>query len=216
METVLNKLLIHLKNIIFFKFIVFLFATLGLLLFISNISIELKRTEKHQKKVIFALKEVEEKLDLIQNFDRDIYKVTDGYNNLILQSKNQECESKKRVLKYISSLHYKYKLYQPINIKISHSYNYSYDASYSTNLLVEYHVLNLFFQVFDRMQLLAITEDLYNHLPQGSIIIKQEVNIIDTITPEVASQLEKNKIIPLINVNMKIMLRNVKYKSKAL
>ncbi|HJK87098.1 MAG TPA: hypothetical protein QKA08_04970 [Candidatus Megaira endosymbiont of Nemacystus decipiens] len=214
MENALNKLLIHLKNIIFFKFIVFLFATLGLLLFISNTNIELKRTEKHQKKVIFALKEVEEKLDLIQNFDRDIYNVTDEYNNLILQSKNQECESKKRVLKYISSLYYKYKLYQPINTKISHSYNYSYDASYSTNLLVEYHVLNLFFQVFDKMQLLAITEDLYNHLPQGSIIIKQEVNIIDAITPEVASQLEKNKIIPLINVNMKIMLRNVKYKSK--
>ena len=212
MKDKLSKLLIHLKNIIFFKFVMCLFAVIGVIVLIGSFSHELTKEQEQKNKAAALLANIEAKLKTVKKTENTLHQIKDRYDEIKQQKTEKKCQLGQGFLEYISSLHSKYKLSKPISYKVSRGYSYAHpEYKHNHSFDIEYSIVELSFRLFDLKQLVMITEDIHHSLPKGAIILKQEVKKLNTITPELSQQLEKNKPFPMINVIIKIMLRDVTY-----
>ncbi|MGC0372195.1 MAG: hypothetical protein DGJ47_000902 [Rickettsiaceae bacterium] len=207
----LNKLLVHLKNVLFFKVVVYLLVFIGLILLIPIFENDLKNAQTSQDKSKIFLQTIANKLDSIDDFKSEIISINNRYNELVNMMDDPYCEERLMLMSYIASLGKKYKLQKPINQTISRSYQYEDSVTTNHSLAIEYHIIDLYFSVKDVRQLLIISQDLYSSLPKGSVVLEQSINKIEEITPKIAASLTPGVRPSLISVKIKIMLRHVIY-----
>jgi hypothetical protein len=210
-EIMLDKFIVHLKNIIFFKVVVYILITaiLGMLIPIFQENLN-KLVIKKQKAVTFV-KEAALKLESIEGFEDRISAINDRYNSLVNASYDCGCIERTKFIHQINLLNEKYDLFTPIKVKIFS--DFEGDTSITSNgyLKINYNVVFIQFRVPDISQLLLLSADLYQLIPYGSVVLSQNIKSIDVLTPDIIENLNTNKTPDAIEVKIRILLRNIIY-----
>lgn len=207
----LNRLVIHLKNIIFFKAVVYTLCLiiLGLLFPIFQADLE-KLTHRKQKAINF-LKDATYKLESIPNLEKKIIDINARYNFLVNHSRRMACRDRTQFINKVKTLGNKYNSFEPIETRLSHSIEYDENITGSNDAKIDYYILELKFNTIDVNQLLSIYKDLCNELPLGAVIVSTSIKFIDVLTPSMIAELTPRKFPNNLEIKMQIMLRSVVY-----
>lgn len=207
----LNNLVIHLKNIIFFKLVIYALLVLGLLLLAPVFKENLAKSVAQKEKAIAILDNVKHKLTLITKSSNQVEETITQYDLLITDKIDLGCKKTTQFIKQLMNLNTQYKLLAPITYSLSNNYDYK-ESITSHNITIECNIIDIDFTVSNQNQFILVQKNIYDILPAGSVILEEHIETLDTITPSMIEQLERNYSPNLLRIKIKLMLRNAKYK----
>lgn len=207
----LKQLVIHLKNIIFFKLIIYTLLTLGLLLLVPIFKNNLDKTIEQKQRAIVIVDNVKNKLDLIQTFGKEIEETMTQYDQLIINKIDLGCQKTKQFITDLMNLNTEFVLLTPITYTLSNNYDYK-DFTTTSDIAVECNIIDINFTANDQAQYQALLKDLYEIIPTGSVLLEEHIETLDVITPSMIDQLQHHYSPNLLKIKIKLMLRNAKYK----
>lgn len=207
----LDKLVIHLKNIIFFKAIIYIIIVIILFALIPVFSDDLEDSSYKNKKSYSLLQTAESKLQSIVNFENKILNTEQKYKDLISKAKNQGCLNRTALIEEINTLNTKYTLFEPIFIRISRLFDDEITQNSSSNIKITHYEVKIAFKAKDHSTMLMICNDLYNMLPYGSTVTSTDVQSVDALTPDTISKLNTKNSPGLLEIKMSIQLREITY-----
>ena len=207
----LDKLVIHLKNVIFFKAVVYMIALISLFLLIPVIQDDLTKSLKSNHKAHSYLQAADLKLNSIINFEGEIHKNRIKYDELIKQNDNLRCANRTKLMHNIKHLAIKYELFEPIRIDISRIFNNIQTPNSTGHIKLHNYELNIKFKPKDYKLLFIMTQEIYNLMPKGAVVVSININSIDALTPKIVNMLNKNIAPAPINAKIKIHLREIVY-----
>ncbi len=207
----LDKLIIHLKNIIFFKAVIYLIITIILFALIPIFSEDLEDSSIKNKKSYTLLQTSKSKLKSIVNFENKILNTKENYKALISKAKNQNCLDRTELINQITTLNTKYSLFEPIFIRISKKFNDEITQNYASHVKINHYEIKIAFKSKDHVTMLMICNELYKMLPYGSIVTNTSIATHGALTPDIISKLNTKNAPGLLEVNMKIQLREIVY-----
>lgn len=207
----LNNLVIHLKNIIFFKLVIYALLALGLLLLAPIFKENLAKSVAQKEKATAILDNVKHKLTLITEFSDQVEENITQYDLLITDKIDLGCKKTTQFIKQLMNLNTQYQLLAPITYSLSNNYDYKESVT-SQNITIECNILDIEFTASNQSQFTLVQRNIYDILPTGSVILEEHIETLDTITPSIIEQLERNYSPNLLRIKIKLMLRNAKYK----
>ena len=207
----LDKLVVHLKNIIFFKIIIYLLLIISLALLIPVFTNDLEKSSQRKQKANSFLREAALQIESIKDFEDKIVTINKDYNSLITSTEDLDCIRRTKFINTVESLATKYGLFEPISIKISKGFDGETSFANNENVKISYHTADIHFKTLDPYQLLNITHDLRGIIPQGSVVLSSNLRSIDALTPEIINELTPTKAPELLEVKIKILLRDIVY-----
>lgn len=207
----LDKLIIHLKNIIFFKAVIYLIITIILFALIPIFSKDLEDSSIKNKKSYTLLQTSKSKLKSIVNFENKILNTKENYKALISKANNQNCLDRTELINQITTLNTKYSLFEPIFIRISKKFNDEITQNYASHVKINHYEIKIAFKSKDHVTMLMICNELYKMLPYGSIVTNTSIATHGALTPDIISKLNTKNAPGLLEVNMKIQLREIVY-----
>jgi len=205
----LDKLVVHLKNIIFFKIIIYLLLIISLALLIPVFTNDLEKSSQRKQKANSFLREAALQIESIKDFEDKIVTINNDYNSLITSTEDLDCIRRTEFINTVESLATKYGLFEPISIKISKGFDGETSFANNENVKISYHTADIHFKTLDPYQLLNITHDLRGIIPQGSVVLSSNLRSIDALTPEIINELTPTKAPELLEVKIKILLRDI-------
>lgn len=208
----LDKLVVHLKNIIFFKAIVYILIMIILSILVPIVKDDLNISFQKKQKANVFLQDVALKLESITDFKGKIIDINKYFNQLVNENKDPGCALRIQFIENIKSLNKKYELLEHIKIKSTRDYNGDISLTSTNHLEISYFIVELHFKVYDYAQYLALTKDLYSFMPVGSVVMTNNVRIIEGLTPLTVENLNITKAPNNIEITITILLRNVVYK----
>ena len=209
----LNKLVTHLKNIIFFKLVVYTILIIALFTLVKIFQEDLaSSTGKHKRSYSF-LQNATIKLESIIDFDDKILETNKKYNQLVEDSTRLECVSHFNLINNIQSISSEYQLFEPIDITISKIFDNELLLNTNGHIKLNYYEMDIHFKATNNFELLDIAQQIYQRLPQGSVVMSTNIHTIDAITPQIIDQLNATNSPGFLDVRMKIHLREIAYEN---
>jgi hypothetical protein len=206
----LEKLLIHLKNIIFFKIIIYLLLFVGFSIIAPILQKELDHAQINKEKAYNALKDIKIKLQSINEFGSKLSSIEKKYNNL-LNGYESECKNIAEMTKNLEKISKDYKSSEEIEMIFSPAYDYDENITKAKNFKIIYYYLDLKFTALDIKEVVSLSEEIFRILPKTAIILQENIEFSENITPDNLNNLGHLNKPHLINSKIKVMLRNVKY-----
>ena len=150
----LDKLIIHLKNIIFFKAVIYIIMTIILFTLIPIFSEDLEDSSIKNKKSYALLQTSKSKLKSIVNFENTILNTKENYEALISKANNQGCLDRTKLTNEIATLNTKYSLFEPIFIRISRQFNNETAQNYASHVKINHYEIKIAFKSKDPVTML--------------------------------------------------------------
>ena len=207
----IDKLVVHLKNIIFFKIIIYLLFIITLALLIPIFITDLEKAAQRKQKANTFLRETTLQIESINDFQEKIIALNNDYKSLLIMTKDVSCSNRTRFIKAVESFTTKYQLFEPISIKISKGFEGENSLANYGNIKIDYHTADINFKTLDPYHLLIITQDLCGIMPPGSVVLSSNLRSINVLTPEIIDTLTTTKAPELLDVKVKILLRDIVY-----
>lgn len=207
----LNKLIIHLKNIIFFKAVIYIITIIIMVTLIPIVSKDLAKSSQKNKKSYNLLQSSKSKLNTIIDFENNMLYTKDNFNSLIKRAKHQGCIDRTNLINQISSLNAKYNLFEPIFIRISRLFDDEGIHNPTSNVKMNYYEAKIIFKSSHYYTTLMICSELYNMMPTGSIVTNTEFTSIDGLDLNTVSKLNTKTSPGTTEVKMYIQLREIIY-----
>lgn len=207
----LDKLVVHLKNIIFFKTIVYLLLITAIALLIPIFTRDLEKASQRKLRANSFLREASLQIESIKDFEDKIVALNNDYNSLIASTEDLACVKRTKFINMVKSFTTKYELFEPISIKMSKGFDQESSLANNEHVKIDYHTADIQFKTLDPYHLLTITQDLCSIMPQGSVVLSSNLRSIDALTPEIINELTTAKAPELLEVKVKILLRDIVY-----
>ena len=207
----IDKLVIHLKNIIFFKIIIYLLFVISLALLIPIFISDLEKAAQRKQKANTFLREATLQIESINDFEEKIITLNNDYNSLLTSTQDLSCSNRTRFINAVESFTTKYQLFDPISIKISKGFEGGNSLPSNGNIKIDYHTADINFKTLNPYHLLIITQDLCGIMPAGSVVLSSSLRSINVLTPEIIDTLTTAKAPELFDVKVKILLRDIVY-----
>lgn len=209
----LDKFTVHLKNIIFFKAVLYTTVIIGLFLLIPTLKEKLSHTTDKKYKAQAFLNAATVKLDSIIDFENKITKIKKDYTDLKNKANLSLRCKYKPLVDDIKKLSNKYNLFSDIDIKIAQTNNKTRVPNTNNHIKLKYYNMRIKFRIDNYSSLLMILEDISSLLPKGSIIEESYIKKIDVLTPDIINSLNSSQPPDLINVRLYIKLREIIYET---
>ncbi len=207
----LDKLVIHLKNIIFFKAVIYIIIAILLFTLIPISADELEDASFKHKKSYALLQTAKSRLKAIAKFENKIPQTKEKYQKLLSMAKNQNCLDRTALINQINTLNTKYMLFEPIFVRISRLFDDRITKISTSKVKINHYEIKIAFKTKDHITMLMLCNDLYNMLPHGSIVTNTNIKSIDALTPDVISKLNTTNTPGFLDVTMNIQLREIIY-----
>lgn len=207
----IDKLVVHLKNIIFFKIVVYTIIILILGVIIPMFITDLKKAYDRKQKALSFLRETTLKIESIHDFEEKIVVLNDDYNKLVGGIENLSCSMQTKFINFIEALAPKYQLFEPVIIKISKGYESDDSLINNGYVKMNYYTADIMFKAMDSLQLLTVANEIYNNMPYGAITLNTHIRSIDALTPDIIEALSVDKPPALLEVKIQILLRDIIY-----
>lgn len=208
MSNSLAQLIIHLKNIIFFKVTIYILIIAGLSSLLSYYTKELFIVKEHRNIAKNTLNDIENKLYGILSADDKIIQTYNNYKTLLENANQNNCGFMAIFQQNITSIGLKYQLPEPIEVKASVLFdersesNRSHIKVVNTNVEVTLKLLNL-------SSLVGILKDISSFLSNDSIIYSIETKEITTLDYNIINNLRTDQLPALILVKINIIIRQI-------
>lgn len=207
----IDRLVVHLKNIIFFKIIIYLLLIISLALLIPIFITDLEKAAQRKQKANTFLREATLQIESINDFEEKIVALNDDYQSLVTSAEDVGCSKRTKFINAVESFAIKYQLFEPISIKISKGFDGRNSSTHDGNIKIDYHTADINFKTLDPYHLLIITQDLCSIMPPGSVVLSSQLRSTNILTPEIIDKLTTAKAPELLDVKVKILLRDIVY-----
>ena len=135
----IDKFVTHLKNIIFFKTVIYIILIITLFTLIPILTEDLERESFKRQKSQTFLQTAQIKLESIVHFEKKISAINKKYQQLIKSSFGSGCFNRITLIKNIESLSKKYHLFEPIDCKIFRVFKNDSLSKTNGNIKVHYY-----------------------------------------------------------------------------
>lgn len=206
----LNKFVIHFKNVIFFKVIIFALIIVFLIILVPISQEDLIKSSARKEKSKLFLKQAILKLNSITSLDEKLIETNVRYQYLKRHPNQDGCKEKIILLQIINKIFAGFAVSKP-SIRITRFYNESNQKFKSTKIVMRDYQLDIAFNVKDENTLINISRNIERALPQGSVILSMNVRRKQSLTPMMIAQLAKNKELGFLAAEIKIKLREAVY-----
>jgi len=207
----LDKLIINLKNVIFFKTIIYVIAISLLFSLAPIFTQELTESSSRREKARGFLSQAMIKLNSIVDFENKIVETNNAYHQLVDNVEQNECKRKTKLITEFNIISKKYQLSKPIAAQITRLYDPSGTATRNGMIVMREDELELDFSIPDPNCFAEIIQDIAQVLPEGSIILAVDIRRSEALSANVIDLLSEKKAIDLFQAKMKIKLRKVVY-----
>jgi hypothetical protein len=207
----LDKLVIHLKNIIFFKTIIYIIAISLLFSLTPILQEELTKASTRKEKARGFLSQAMVKLNSIVDFEDKIMETNEAYHKLIENKEQNECGRKTKLLEAFDIISKKYQLSRPISMQVTRLFNHSNTKTHSDMIVMREDLLELDFSSPNTDCFLEISQAIAQTLPEGSIILTASIRKNESLSADIIDMLSESKAPDLFQAKMKIKLREVIY-----
>jgi hypothetical protein len=199
----LDKLVIHLKNIIFFKAIIYIVMAIILFILMPIFKEDLAKSSNRQLESQAFLSSATLKLESIRDFKDKIVNTNKKYKNLMKNSAAPSCFERNTLISNMSLLSEKHQLFEPIQIKIIRNFDSNNIPNTNGHIQIHYYDININFKATNYHSLLSIIREIYLLLPTGSTVTNTEIETLQVLTPDIINQLNTNQSPGLINIDIK-------------
>ncbi|WP_316353300.1 hypothetical protein [Candidatus Trichorickettsia mobilis] len=213
-DKTLERFVVYLKNIIFFKFIMY-FLSIGILVWLLQIfEGDLIQSVEWLNKAHQSLYNATAKLASIMDSDDKILKAYHLYEDILTTSDKQRCDVRLKLVKNLRDLAAKYHLVDPVNIKMSQSFQRNVDQSIGDKIKVKNYDLQIQFAAPDFNVVLALISEAYTLLPEHSMTLFLEAQEQEVLTPSLIARLTSERYPDLINTVFNVRIREVTVKKR--
>lgn len=206
----LNRLLIHLKNIIFFKLTIYLLTIIFLVVVVPIFIDDLDKSKERKRKANDFLQETSLKIRSIDNFEEKLVELDKSYRNLTNAKMNLACEKRHKFIIDVEEISNKNQL-EKISVRTTKGYNDKDFFPDVGNVKLSYHIADITFKAQNYIQFLSIIREIFEIMPTGSVVISCSTMMIDSLTPEIIASLTTKKAPELLDAKIKILLRDIVY-----
>lgn len=206
----LDKFVIHLRNIIFFKTILYIILLATLLAITPILLKNFNSTLEKKSKASDFLESTSTKLESIKNFGSKIYDLDNKYKRVNKQFFGSDCVIRKKLEESILFLTEEYNLDQIVKIKTTKVLNSS-EFTENNNLKINYYAIELSFNINNYNKLLMLLSDLFKLIPNGSVVTNIRINYLNAITPYTLKSLKNNHQLNLIDTKIEIIVKEIEY-----
>ena len=207
----LDKLVIHLKNIIFFKLIVYLICIILLAALIPRLQGQLAKSVARKEKAEILFNQSATQLNSIIEFEEKIYETNLKYKDLFFNSSKKSCDTRTELFKNLALLSEKYNLYEPIKAKVVRVFEMASIQNKNSDVKLHQHEVTINFAVNSNAEVLNLSNDIYAMLPDGSMLISMQIKKLQVITPAIIEKLSTKRSPSFIDVSIKVLLREIVY-----
>ncbi len=209
----LNNYVIHLKNVIFFKFVFYIFAVIiSLYLIIINKN-QLSLAQHQNRLAEKSFNEAAIKLYSIIDSDSKILDTFKRYEQIVDKSPEDGCNYRNNLIASLLNLAKKYNLSEPITLNINQFFDRN-NLTIGNNgkIHIRSYEISLSFAVFDYLTYLSIIQDAYNLLPENSVLVSTEAELNEWLNPAIIKKLSTAKMPNLISSNLVFHIREIAVK----
>ncbi|MGI4776122.1 MAG: hypothetical protein ACRYE9_04295 [Janthinobacterium lividum] len=204
----LEKFVVHIKNIIFLKLLAY-FLVIGSLLsllprFIEDYNKSLIKNQKVEK----ALSEAAVKLSSIVESEDKILDSLRIYENTLNISKQQSCDKKIKLINDIKDLEYQFNLSRPITSRFLQIYSDS-EGKRAVQFKTKYYDIRTQFVAPDFNKLQEIVRRIYMLMPENSLILSLKIENNEFLDPLLVSELGEQKVLDLLDVKLEVRIREL-------
>lgn len=207
----LDKLVIHLKNIIFFKLVVYLICIILLGALIPRFQNQLVKSVVRKEKVEILFNRSSTQLNSIVAFEKRIAETNLKYKELLRNSAKNSCDIKTELLKNVTLISKKYNLYEPITATIVRIFEIAAIQNKNSQIKLHQYEVVINFAVDSNEEVLNLSDDICATLPQGSVVMGAQIKKFQALTPTIIEKLSTKGSPSLIGVSIKILLREIVY-----
>ena len=207
----LDRLVIHLKNIIFFKVVIYIIVIILLGATIARFQEQLIKSLERKEKANILFHQSIVKLNSIIDFEKKISETSLKYQDLIANYNKKSCGARPELIKDLALISQKHKLYEPIKAEISRVFEAVDNQNKTSNVVLHYYELVINFTVNSQEEAIALSEDIYSILPKGSVILKMQIKNLQVLTPQVIEKLSTKGCAGFVNGSVKVLLREIIY-----
>ena len=208
----LDKLVIHLKNIIFFKLVVYAVSIILLGALIPELQEQLVKSLQGKEKAEILFNRSIIQLNSIMEFEQKIPEINLQYKELITKSNNKICDIREELSRNLNFISEKRNLYDPIKAKVVRVFdNPSSIQNKNSEITFHQYEVNINFTGKSYEEILNLSEDIHKILPLGAVIISVQIRELQALTPSIIKKLSTQNFSGFIEASIKVLLREIVY-----
>lgn len=207
----IDKAVIHLKNIVFFKVIIYITISVVLSLLVPKFMDELDATKDKKHNLEVALDILKDKSESSGSFEAKIVGINNKYLELKNTSSYPNYSEITNFAKYVKLISEKHKLSEPVQIKVMPDLNYNKTRLNNGPLHMKYYNITITIHAKTYDSLLNVIREVGEVIPKGALITNTKIIKTDALTPDIIEKLSTNKTPDFISTKMHIQLRKIVY-----
>lgn len=202
----LEKFIIHLKNIIFLKAVIYFLLIVVLLWLIPVFKAEFNSSLYKLETAESNLLETTAKLHSIVNSKDKILKT---YQK-ISQSNKHRCEKRIRLKEQLGNLANKYDLGEPLNINLFYSFLKGANKEREKQVKIQSYDINISFSAPNISTSINLIKEAYELLPESSIITSLTIEQKEALDPAIIDKLSPTRDPNLISTKFTTRIREIR------
>lgn len=208
----LTNFIIHLKNIIFFKLVMYFLGISSILILLQIFNQDYQSSIKKTYYTEELLAQETIKLYSIKNSEHEILNTYVKYKDLLSMSPKEGCLERTRLMNKIIDLSEKYHLNEPITTSIKQEFLSNIKPHLDEekyNVKIRSYDLKIKFATQDFLTFGQIIRDIYANMPENTIILSIEVQKEDVLEPDTIYKLSTDKIPDMIFAKLTMRIREL-------
>ncbi|WP_341756948.1 MULTISPECIES: hypothetical protein [unclassified Candidatus Tisiphia] len=208
----LKSFVIHLKNVIFFKFVICCLCIFIILWLLQSLNTDYIESIIKNRNIEESLAQETLKLYSIINSKHKILETYARYSKLLSISTRQSCLERARLITKIDSLSKKYNLNEPITISIKQEFLSGIRAEIGTSqntIRIKNYDVYIRFATKDFTTFLTIIKEIYSCMPENTIVLSIDVKKESVLEPKVIYKLSTERIPDMIFTKLNMRIREI-------
>lgn len=207
----LDKLVVHLKNVLFFKTVIYFLITVGISVLIPIFKADLIKTNAKYEQTLKYLSQASLKLSSATDFENKILTANKKYAKTIKEADHYRgCAERKSLIRSIEAISRDTVLSEPINVEISKLLDNRKETTIGKASLDTY-VLNVNFTTPNIHSFLQLSNKILQLLPRGASVVSINIDSFEALSPDMVKNLSPSKPVNLLQAHFEIYLRELAY-----
>ncbi|WP_341761101.1 hypothetical protein [Candidatus Tisiphia endosymbiont of Thecophora atra] len=208
----LKNFIVHLKNVIFFKFIMCCLCISTILWLLQSINKDYMESIAKNQNIEESLAQETLKLYSIINSKYKILETYARYSKLLSISARQSCLERARLITTIDSFSKKYNLNEPITISIKQEFLSGINPMVGTKqdtIRIKNYDVYIRFATKDFATFLTIIREIYSCMPENTIVLSIDIKKEDVLEPKVVYKLSTERTPDMIFTKLNMRIREI-------
>lgn len=211
---ILEKLIIHLKNVLFFKAVVYILLIIGLISLNPVANNQLEEILQKRDKARAFLEQATLKFESVQDFENKIVDIHNKYKDLEALNGKKGCRDRNNFIKkmksFLAETNNK-KAFDDFQIVVREVRSISSGIRETQNIGIKPYEGTITLKAKNYYEFSRFMRYMSDNLPVGSIITKCEITNQKTLTPDVISELSENTKPLLFYAKISVLFREINY-----